>query len=208
MKNFENENIVTRVDTRETEDGNEVRLFHKRKLLHRFGEDDVVREGFEDEIPAFLLAKPRTVEDVENFLTSEAGEEDEGEEEAGGSIVPEKYRVRYGAPQNCGDEIALTLTDYVTEPRIKKNGKADIDGGLNRELLREVANANGIGAKLQTYEDKGLNGGLLRMNVSNILRGMNRRGERVVIGDTEFPAREVEKKARKRKPAKATAKAK
>lgn len=206
MKNFENEGVVTRVDTRETEDGNEVRLFHKRKLLHRFGEDDVA-EGKLDEVEAFLAAKPRSVNEVEDFLITEAGEEEEPEE-GGGSIVPEKYRVKYGVTQRCGDEIAETLSAYVTEARTKKNGSKDIDGGLNREKLREVANANGLSAKLDGYEDRGLNGGLLRMNISNILRGMNRRGERVVIGKTEFPAREVEKPKRQRAKKAAAKKAK
>lgn len=199
--------IVTRFDTRDTEDGTEIRLFNKRTKLFAFGADDA-REDFEEALPPFLAAKPRTLDEVEDFLTSEPGEEgDEEEGEGGGSIVPTKYRLRYGVTQRCGDDIAETLSAYVTEPRAKKNGKQDIDGGLNRDKLREVAKANGLADRLATYEDRELNGGLLRMNISNILRGMNRRGEKVVIGQKVYPAREVEKPKRVRK-AKAKADAK
>lgn len=192
------ENPVTRFNTYEREEvGEVIRLFSKRKLVGELEIADV-REDYEEKLPEFLL-KERDFSAVEEFLTSEAGDEDE-DGEGGGSIVPTKYRIKYGAPQNCGDDIALTLTGYVTEPRMKANGKADIDGGLNRDKLREVAKANGLADKLAKYEDRGLNGGLLRMNISNILRGMNRRGEKVVIGDKVYPAREVEKPKRVRKP--------
>lgn len=195
-KSFEDANIVTRVKVRETEDGAVVGLFHKRSKLFEFDAEDASREGWEDEIDAFLIAKPRTDKDVEAFLTTEAGddEEEEGEGE-GGSIVPNKYRLKYGVTQRCGDDVAETLSGYVTLPRA---GKKDIDGGLDRARLREVANANGLGAKLDDYEARELNGGLLRMNISNILRGMVRRGEKVVIGSKTWAAREVEKAPRKR----------
>lgn len=193
-KSFDDANVVTRVKTRDTEDGTVIGLFHKRSKLFEFGADDASREGWEDEIDAFLLAKPRTDKDVEAFLTSEAGE-DEDEEGDGGSIVPNKYRIKYGVTQRCGDDVAETLSGYVTLPRA---GKKDIDGGLDRARLREVANANGLGAKLDDYEARELNGGLLRMNISNILRGMVRRGEKVVIGKKTYETREVPKTPRKR----------
>lgn len=193
-KSFDDANVVTRVKVRETEDGDVIGLFHKRSKLFEFGADDASREGWEDEIDAFLLAKPRTDKDVEAFLTSEAGE-DEDEEGDGGSIVPNKYRIKYGVTQRCGDDVAETLSGYVTLPRA---GKKDIDGGLDRARLREVANANSLGAKLDDYEARELNGGLLRMNISNILRGMVRRGEKVVIGKKTYEAREVPKTPRKR----------
>ncbi len=186
---------VTRFDVRENEDGDEIRLFHKRVLLFRFGVDDIALEDWEDKLTAFIAEKPRTSLDCENFLSSEEGEFDEDGEEEGGDIIPRKYREKYGAAQNCGDQIALVLTGYVTLPRATKT---NIDGGLDRDRLREVATANGIAGLLQKWEDKGLNGGLLRMNVSNVLRGMDRRGERVEIGSEVWEAREVEKKPRTR----------
>jgi hypothetical protein len=193
-KSFDDANIVTRVKTRDTEDGTVVGLFHKRSKLFEFGADDISRDGWEDSIDEFLLAKPRTESDVEAFLTSEGGDE-EGEEPEGGSIVPNKYRIKYGVTQRCGDDVAEELSGFVTLPRA---GKKDIDGGLDRARLRAVAEQNGLGDKLAEYEHRELNGGLLRMNISNILRGMVRRGERVQIGKRVWDAREVEKKPRKR----------
>lgn len=210
--------LVTRFDTRETEDGTELRLFNKRTKVFAMGEEDVVREDYADALTAFIAEKPRTVDQVCTFLDTEAGDDDEdGEADEGGSIVPAKYRIRYGATQRCGDQIAETLSAYVTLPRAGK--KNDIDGGLDRAKLREVAEANGLGAKLTAYENggkdgEGLNGGLLRMNVSNILRGMHRRGERVVIGDVEWtenldnPKHPANHAARKAERAAAAAKAK
>lgn len=190
------ENPVTRFNTYEREEVGEVlRLFSKRKLVGEVELADI-REDYEEALPPFLL-KPRAYDEVEDFLTQEAGEEGDDEEgEAGGSVVPEKYRLKYGVTQRNGDDIAETLSAFVTLPRA---GKKDIDGGLDRTKLREVAAANGLAAKLDDYEDRGLNGGLLRMNISNILRGMQRRGEQVVIGDKTWPTREVAKVKRQRK---------
>lgn len=173
--------LVTRFDTRETEDGVELRLFNKRTKVFAMGEEDVVREDYEEALTAYIAEKPRTVDQVCNFLDTEASEEDEdGEGEEGGSIVPTKYRIRYGVTQRCGDDVAEVLSAFVTLPRA---GSKDIDGGLDRAKLRGVAEVNGLGDKLAAYEDRELNGGLLRMNISNILRGKVRRGERVEIGD-------------------------
>lgn len=206
-RTFNDANIVTRVDTRETEDGTEVRLFHKRVKLFAFGADDANEEQLET-VAEFLAAKPRTSEEVEEYLTSEPGD-DEGDENEGGSVVPQKYRERYGVTQRCGDDVAEYLSGYVTLPRALKNGKQDIDGGLDRAKLREVAVANNLVEKLDFYENREdkrgnpLNGGLIRMNISNILRGMVRRGERVVIGTKVWEAREVAKPKRTKKAAKA-----
>lgn len=197
-------NVFTRPATDEADEHDVVRLFEKRKLVGEVPVEEVAREDFEADLQKFLteakdgspLKAPRSLKAVQEWLEQEAPEGDEEEEvEDRGSIVPEKYRVLYGAAQNCGDEIATALTDYVTEPR--KN-KKNPDGGLDRAKLRGVAEVNGIGAKLADWEDRGLNGGLLRMNTSNVLRGMNRRGEQVTIGSQVWPAREVEKKPRKR----------
>lgn len=180
--------LVTRFDVRESEDGNEVRLFAGRKIVHRFGEDDCA-EGKLDELPAFLadLAAREvaaTVEVVEAFLTGE--DEDEGEDEAPGSVVPEEYRKRYGAEQNCGDDVAVELSAFVACREVGEDGKER--EGMDRSKLRGVAEANGCGDKLAAWEDRGSNGGLLRMSVSNILRGMVRRGERVEIGEKVWEA--------------------
>lgn len=192
--------IVTRFDTFEREEGEVVRLFAKRKLLTEVDLADVEEargEDWEADLREFIEAKDRTPEQVLDFLSEEVNEEEDGEEdgeEDRGSIVPEKYRRKYGAAQNCGDEIALALTAFVTLPRANKK---NIDGGLDRARLRVVAEVNGIGDKLAGWEERELNGGLLRMNTSNVLRGMNRRGEAVKIGELEWPADPAKMEARK-----------
>lgn len=182
-----------------------IRFFDKRKLVGEFDMDDILREGWEEELPGFIAntkdGKARKVPvlltAVMDFLGEEASDEDE-EDEDGGSIVPEKYRVLYGAAQNCGDEMALELTAYVTLSRASKKNP---DGGLDLIRLREVAAANGISDALAKWEGRGLNGGLLRMNVSNVLRGMLRRGEQVSVGQRTWEANPAlaEARAAKRK---------
>ena len=201
--------IVTRFDIFQREEGEVVRLFAKRKLLTEVDLADVEGakgEDWDNDLREFLREE-RTAPEVLDFLSEEVNEEGEDEDEEGGrgSVVPEKYRQLYGAAQNCGDEIALALTAFVTLPRANKK---DVDGGLDRARLRAVAEVNGIGDKLAGWEERELNGGLLRMNTSNVLRGMNRRGEAVKIGELEWPAdpskmeeRKARRKAKKAKPA-------
>jgi hypothetical protein len=205
--------IVTRFDTFQREEGEVVRLFAKRRLITELDLEDVEAckgEDWDAQLAQQLGAAGKPISEILDFLSEEVNEEaddeDEGEGEEGrGSIVPEKYRRKYGAAQNCGDEIALALTAFVTLPRANKK---DVDGGLDRARLSAVAEVNGIGDKLAEWMERGLNGGLLRMNTSNVLRGMNRRGEAVKIGELEWPAdpakleeRKARRKSRKAKPA-------
>lgn len=88
------------------------------------------------------------------------------------SVVPDSYKERYGADQNCGDEIALILKG---------------------EDINAVGTANGIDVEkkwgLGRVVDglpKPLNPGMQRMNLGNVLRGRVQRGEYVVIGEHEF----------------------
>ena len=177
-------NTFTRIDE-EMGDREVIRLFHKRKLVGEYDIEDVSRESWEETLPEFLAntksgqprKTPALLTDVMDFLSSEDGDDEEGEHD-GGSVVPEKYREIYGAEQNCGDEVALVLTDYV----MTLEGSEDGEPRLNFDALREVATANGSYLLLQKWEDRGLNNGLLRMNMSNVLRGRIRRGEQVQIG--------------------------
>ena len=168
-----------------------VRLFEGRKLVGQIEVDEIARECWEETLPEFLSNEsdgtirksPASLDEVVEFLNTEPTDEDDGEDDGeegfSGSVVPDSYREIYGSDQNCGDDVAVVLTNYVTEGhRHNKNP----DGGLDRVRLREVAIENGIGDKLNGWEYRGLNGGLLRMNTSNVLRGMIRRGERVQIG--------------------------
>lgn len=102
------------------------------------------------------------------------------DEDKGGNIVPKKYRDRYGAAQHNGDEMALSLKDFVTveDPETKKKGCSPV-------ALQEVADANGV--DLGRWDH--LNIGQRRMNLGNVLRGMLNRGERVQVGSRVWEAR-------------------
>lgn len=87
------------------------------------------------------------------------------------SVVPQEYRYRYGADQNCGDAMAAKLTAKVTDPKT----------GVNIEACREIAAANGIEDRFDGWVSSGKNPGMVRMNLGNVLRGKLRRGEEVVL---------------------------
>jgi len=87
------------------------------------------------------------------------------------SVVPDSYKQRYGAEQNCGDEIAELLKGH----DVHDVGK---DNGINVDAKW------GNGRKKQGK--KPLNSGMVRMNLGNVLRGRVKRGEYVVIGKNEF----------------------
>jgi hypothetical protein len=91
-----------------------------------------------------------------------------------GSVVPEDYRVRYGADQNCGDDLAKALSDATTIVE-GKTSRVDL------EAAERIAGANGIGDRFDGWMAKGLNPGMVRMNLGNVLRGMQRRGEEVTL---------------------------
>lgn len=183
--------LYTRPATDDADEREVVRFFHKRKLIGEFDTDDCSRypEGFdEQDFAEWLTEGARTLTEAMDYISAEPDEDGEFDDEDGrepGSIVPEHYRIIYGAAQNCGDDVAQILTDHVTTDRANKKNP---DGGLDRAKLRAVAEINGIGDKLAEWEDRGLNGGLLRMNTSNVLRGMVRRGEQVIIGEKVWEA--------------------
>lgn len=85
------------------------------------------------------------------------------------SVIPDEYRYRYGADQNCGDEVAKRLTALVTDPQT----------GVDVAKCAEIAAANGIADRFDGWQAKDLNPGMLRMNLGNVLRGMARRGVEV-----------------------------
>lgn len=87
-----------------------------------------------------------------------------------GSVVPDEYRYRYGVDQNCGDDVAKRLTAKVTDPKT----------GVDLEACRAVAGANGIEDRFDVWLHKGLNPGMVRMNLGNVLRGKARKGEEVL----------------------------
>ena len=87
------------------------------------------------------------------------------------SVVPDSYKARYGADQNCGDDVA---------ERLKGNDPFLVatDNGID-------ANAKwGVGRL--SLGKKPLNNGMIRMNLGNVLRGRIKRGEYVIIRGHEY----------------------
>lgn len=186
--------VVTRFDIRETEDGDELRLFHKRTKVGAMGTEDLDGDALEG-LAEWLAANPEANSlQVEAYLTGEDGDEDE-EASEGGSIVPEEYRKRYGAEQHCGDDVAVVLKAYTASVETNEKGKAV--EGLDLSKLAAVCETNGIGDKLAGWQDANLNNGQLRMGAGNVLRGMLRRGEQVTIGEKVWPADPSKLEARK-----------
>ena len=87
------------------------------------------------------------------------------------SVVPDSYKARYGADQNCGDDVAERLKGYDPhEISADNNIDADAKWGTGRLLEGK----------------KPLNNGMIRMNLGNVLRGRIKRGEYVIIGTKEY----------------------
>lgn len=87
------------------------------------------------------------------------------------SVVPDEYRYRYGADQNCGDKMAKDLTAAVTDP----------ETGVDVDKCAAIAAKNDVADRFDGWLAKGLNPGMLRMNLGNVLRGKLRRGDEVTI---------------------------
>lgn len=104
--------------------------------------------------------------------TADADDEDEPAES--GSIVKPKYRQAYEVfDGTCGDAFAEAFTSAC------RNGEGEFD----IDALRSVASTNGIDLDARWGH---LNVGQRRMNLSNVLRGMVRRGEKVTVGSQPF----------------------
>lgn len=88
-----------------------------------------------------------------------------------GSVIPDDYRVRYGADQNCGDDVAARL----------KSATTDGEGNLDMDAVERIAAANDLGGKFDEWRTKGLNNGMVRMNLGNMLRAKARKGDEVAI---------------------------
>ncbi len=115
---------------------------------------------------------------------------------ASGNVVPASYKAKYGKAQNCGDAMASVLTDAVTREvkTTTPGGKQKLVARVDLEALARVAKANGIEGRLAKWA--GLNSGMQRMNLGNVLRGMLKRGEAVTVGKRTWPARKVAKAAK------------
>lgn len=99
--------------------------------------------------------------------------DDEGEGEEGGSVVPPKYRQFYqerGDATHCGDDLAKALKALLVN-----------DNGTDEAALRRLAEVNGI--DFEKYAHSQTRGwlGRARMSIGNILRGRQRRVEKIVL---------------------------
>lgn len=94
-------------------------------------------------------------------IDSELVLDDEVEDEVAlpNSVVPNKYKQRYGSKANCGDELA--------------NALADIDPAS--DVWSQLAADNGIDWTRWSH----LNNGMRRMNLGNVLRNMAKKGTRL-----------------------------
>lgn len=138
-----------------------------RKVAHTFATLGLSRVSLEGVLAAFADTE-YTVEQVDAAIAAANAKR--------GSVIPNGYRYQYGADQNCGDAVAKTLTALVTDPKT----------GVDLDKCREVARANDVEDRFDAWLVKDLNPGMVRMNLGNVLRGMARRDEVVVIGGTTF----------------------
>ena len=108
------------------------------------------------------------------------------------SVVPLTWQRAYQKHEDkamrgtCGDTVAAKLREYTT-----------VGGKLHVGRLQAVGLANGFDPLVRWA---GKNEGMLRMNTSNVLRGMAKRGEAV-----QWPDDAVAKPATKARKAKAKA---
>lgn len=142
----------------------------------------VTQEGFEQDYIAYKAGTDEIVArdpDLFDLYTTLDGEEpgevavedegDEEEQEAGGSVVPSRYKEMYaerGDPTTCGDWLALTLNKYCHVT--KENGKK----GTDIDVFMDIAKANQIDpdylAKLSMNQTRGWEG-RMRMSTRNKL---------------------------------------
>lgn len=84
------------------------------------------------------------------------------------SVVPTKYRKKYGTAATCGDQLAAAMA------------KAKADG-----LSPEAIGAQNHVDVTKRWGERNL--GMRRMNLGNVLRGKVRNGEAVTIGEVVIP---------------------
>ena len=136
-------------------------------------------------------------------------EDEEDEEDASGSRIKEAYKQRYnelkavgGSGQGCADTLDQWISNTFMVPAPK--GKRMV---LDVPSFIGFAGENGI----DTNRYYGLNNGMLRMNVTNRLRAMVRKGTdivyngKTVIKGAKDPVVEVKKAKRAKKTSEAQA---
>lgn len=180
----------------------------KRKLIEQSGAataNDYSKDGWRFRVTnEGIFAYESLDEDTLAELADDEDIEDELEE-AAGSRVKEAYKQRYnelkavgGSGQGCADALDLWIANTFMVPANK--GKRMV---LDVVAFTDFAGENGI----DTNRYVGLNNGMIRMNVTNRLRAMVRKGQdvffraRVVVKGAKDPVVEVKKAKRAKKTA-------
>lgn len=152
--------------------------------------------------PAKAPKKPKKAAKKRKSDDGDEGD-DEGEEAEGkGSVVKAKYKKKYHPTHDTnGDEFTEAFRTATLED--PDDAKSSID--VNK--LAHVARENGLSIKQWLHlkrKDGGLNVGMIRMNLGNVLRGRYRNGTDVVIGEQTLKGLpQKEKPAKVKKAAKA-----
>lgn len=129
---------------------------------------------------------------------SDEGDDEDGEDEEAegkGSVVKAAYKKKYRPTNDTnGDE----FTEAFRAATVNEDEAVDIN------KLGIVARDNGLKILQWMHlknRDGGINVGMIRMNLGNVLRGMVRRGTTIKIGDKTFkglpPKEKADKKAKK-----------
>lgn len=172
----------------------------KKKLIEQSGaatEKDYNKDGWRFRVTNEGIFAYESLD--EDTLAELADDEDieEESEEAAGSRVKDAYKKRYselkavgGSGQGCADQLDLWIANTFMVPAQK--GKRLV---LDVLAFADFAGENGI----DTNRYVGLNNGMIRMNVTNRLRAMVRKGQdvffraRVVVKGAKDPVVEVKK---------------
>jgi len=139
-------------------------------------------DGFIEAAEAFVAERAPTLKMVKAWCKANVIVKEHG------TIVKDKYKKLYGREQNCGDEMAAVLTNWVSMP-IKVEGKKDV-AHANVDTMLEVAQENDVLDNFNIWAKNGLNPGQIRMNLGNMLRGRLAKGLQVTIGKKTWKANE------------------
>ena len=130
--------------------------------------------------------------------SSDDEDDGEGDEEEGGkgSVVKAKYKKKYQPTHDTnGDE----FTEAFRAATVNEDEAVDVN------KLNHVARDNGLKITQWMHlknKDGGVNVGMIRMNLGNVIRGMYRNGQDIVIGGVKFKGLPPKEKAPKKPRAK------
>lgn len=146
-------------------DNTEIHAKDGKKILFRVAVAGLRPEAIDGILAAMDLEAETLQADIEAAV--------EAAKKRKGSVIPDNYRHQYGVDQNCGDDIAVKLR----EKAVRVEGKKE---HVDMDVLAEIASANGVADKFDGWMTRGLNNGMVRMNLGNVLRGKARRGDQIV----------------------------